>query len=187
MQDSKQLIREALFKQLNEKPYGKITVSHICTEAGVSRRTFYKHFAGVDDIVLAQLDEDFLYPVLNLRKLLPMDEIKSSATLMLERLCTTLYEKKDLYRKLEHYRGRNSLLEAINEKMIRLNLELYENTIDDDEEREIAAYFCSVGCNGLLIRWITTDNTIDPKHMAKYLNDWVFAHWREINSEKEYS
>ena len=62
MKRSKALICSALMKLLKTVPYRKITVSQVCTTAGVSRTAFYKNFASMDAVVLyklAQVEKDY--------------------------------------------------------------------------------------------------------------------------------
>jgi AcrR family transcriptional regulator len=41
----------ALFALLREKDYGDITISEVCTKAGLTRKTFYRDFDSLDDVV----------------------------------------------------------------------------------------------------------------------------------------
>lgn len=55
MNRSKARICSALMELLKMKPYRKISVSQICSSAGVSRTTFHKYFESMDDVVLYEL------------------------------------------------------------------------------------------------------------------------------------
>ena len=55
MKKSKAQICSALMKLLKTVPYRKITVSQVCTCAGVSRTAFYKNFKSMDAVVLHKL------------------------------------------------------------------------------------------------------------------------------------
>jgi AcrR family transcriptional regulator len=44
-------IFDALMALMDEKPYGKITVSDITEKAGIARQTFYRNYEGKDDVV----------------------------------------------------------------------------------------------------------------------------------------
>lgn len=41
----------ALFTLLREKDYGDITISEVCAKAGLTRKTFYRDFDSLDDVV----------------------------------------------------------------------------------------------------------------------------------------
>lgn len=41
----------ALLALMKQKPYTKITISELCDQAGLSRKTFYKYFSCLDDLV----------------------------------------------------------------------------------------------------------------------------------------
>lgn len=54
---SKESIRKALIKAMQDSPYEEITIKHILIEAGVTRRTFYRNFDNKDDVLNSYLDE----------------------------------------------------------------------------------------------------------------------------------
>ena len=52
-------IQGALLQALSEKPYDKISVIELVERSGVSRPTFYFHYEGKDDLLIATLDAIF--------------------------------------------------------------------------------------------------------------------------------
>ena len=50
-EQSRRWIAEALLQFLEEKPYHEITISEVAARADLSRRTFYRHFETLDDVV----------------------------------------------------------------------------------------------------------------------------------------
>ena len=50
-EQSRRWIAEALLQILEEKPYHEITISEVAARADLSRRTFYRHFETLDDVV----------------------------------------------------------------------------------------------------------------------------------------
>ena len=48
---TKQAFADALRKLLEQKPFAKISVSHICEECGMNRKSFYYHFKDKYDLV----------------------------------------------------------------------------------------------------------------------------------------
>lgn len=53
------LLIEALLALMNQKPYKKITISEITTQAGVVRSTFYAHFTTKEDVLSYHIFEIF--------------------------------------------------------------------------------------------------------------------------------
>jgi len=48
---------KALRVQLHERDHREISVSSVCTQAGLSRPTFYQHFASLDELAVAGIEE----------------------------------------------------------------------------------------------------------------------------------
>lgn len=59
VQLTKRLLREALLKQMNEKPFAQISVKGLCDEAGLNRTTFYLHYQTTEDL-LREIEDGFL-------------------------------------------------------------------------------------------------------------------------------
>ena len=53
---SQEMITEALFRLMAEKPFHAIRITEICEAAGVGRKTFYRHFELKEDIIAFRLD-----------------------------------------------------------------------------------------------------------------------------------
>ena len=49
---TKRLLQEALIRLLEKKPLDKITVTELCSEAGINRATFYRHYNIPRDVLL---------------------------------------------------------------------------------------------------------------------------------------
>ena len=52
-------IYQALEILLESKPYNKISITDICTKAGVSRVTFYRHYKDKDEILLTRVSKRY--------------------------------------------------------------------------------------------------------------------------------
>ena len=50
------MISDALFSLMKRRPFGQITVTEICEEAAIGRKTFYRNFELREDIIEFQLD-----------------------------------------------------------------------------------------------------------------------------------
>lgn len=52
-------IRNTLFELMSEKELSKITISEICSRAEINRKTFYRHYRTVGDVI-AELENEIL-------------------------------------------------------------------------------------------------------------------------------
>lgn len=51
------MIADALFRLLKAKPFSQITVTDICNEAAIGRKTFYRNFDLREDVITYRLDQ----------------------------------------------------------------------------------------------------------------------------------
>ncbi|HEU0024513.1 MAG TPA: TetR/AcrR family transcriptional regulator [Thermoleophilaceae bacterium] len=56
-------LMEAMAEAVAEHGYGSMTIAHVVSGAGVSRKTFYEHFADKQDCFLAMYDTGIVYLV----------------------------------------------------------------------------------------------------------------------------
>ena len=68
VQRTKSWIFDALMLLMDEKPYGKITVSDITEKAGIARPTFYRNYDDKDDVVFEYLRNTFSTELLSAEK-----------------------------------------------------------------------------------------------------------------------
>jgi len=65
---TKSWIFDALMILMNEKPYGKITVSDITEKAGIARPTFYRNFRDKSHVIFDCLSKTINTEILNIEK-----------------------------------------------------------------------------------------------------------------------
>lgn len=56
---SRRAIRSTLFALMSEKPLAKITISEICGRAEINRKTFYRHYREIGDVI-TELENEIL-------------------------------------------------------------------------------------------------------------------------------
>jgi AcrR family transcriptional regulator len=66
VQRTKSWIFEAVMLLMDEKPYGKITVSDITEKAGIARQTFYRNYGDKDDVIFEYLINSFNTEMINI-------------------------------------------------------------------------------------------------------------------------
>lgn len=63
---TRQMFKDALYRLLHRDPYSSITVSSLCQEADLARRTFYRHYETLDDL-LEDIIRDYVMEFLSWR------------------------------------------------------------------------------------------------------------------------
>lgn len=56
---TRRVIRDTLFELMGEKPLSKITISEICARAEINRKTFYRHYRTIGDVI-TELENEIL-------------------------------------------------------------------------------------------------------------------------------
>ena len=54
------LLEKTLLQTMAQQPYSEISVSFLCEEAGLSRKTFYRLFNNKDDVLTALIDHTLI-------------------------------------------------------------------------------------------------------------------------------
>ena len=97
---TKQAFADALRKLLEQKPFAKISVSHICEECGMNRKSFYYHFKDKYDLVNWIFYVDFLTNMGGKNFENEWD--------VLVAVCNIFYQNKAFYQSALRIEGQNS-------------------------------------------------------------------------------
>ena len=169
---------------VEKKPYGEITITEICRASGVSTKTLYKHFENKEGIVRAVVRADCVTPVLAIRELLPVDDIKSSTRLMIEKNQSDLWEHRAFYTGLLKHFGREHLAAIVVDEVSRLNRSIFATYDLSDIECDFAAHYLASAQMSILCWWFEHHEELSPKEVARLFNVWGFSHFRELENGK---
>ena len=68
---SQKLLADGLLSLLEQKPFREITIKELCAHSDIARRTFYRHFSSVEDVmayVVSHIIENFKKHMLQVQK-----------------------------------------------------------------------------------------------------------------------
>ena len=155
-----QVIREAYFKLLQEKPINKITIVEICELADIHRGTFYQHYHDIYDLqdsiereMMTKFDE-----------VLPLIEIGKID--VAEAIVISFMEDRNLCRALFGKYGSLDFIMKIFEMRRKNSYKKYEEyEIDKKEFNAIYTYSMS-GCLGLIRDWVMNDYKEEPEYIV---------------------
>jgi len=161
---TKKILRSSLMKLLEEKPISRISVTELCTAAGINRGTFYSHYRQPED-VLRQIEDDL---VDDIEKVLgtenDMKAIHCSMLRMLElnrSACRVLL-------------GPNGGSDCV-QRVLEISAKYFKNTwqtplnLSDDSVKYLSS-FIFAGTIQVLKDWLLNDDGHTADEMAEIIN-----------------
>lgn len=159
-------LREAMIRLLEKYPFSKISVSMLCEEADINRKTFYAHYESVSQL-LEQITGEAMMNLQQciLRHSEPYKEVNLEQTLL--KILTYVADNARLFRVLL---GKNCgwdfkgvLIGLLNTELSGvLTPELRENRVMFDYVTE----FSVSGSISVILRWLETGMKESPTEMA---------------------
>jgi hypothetical protein len=180
--ETSEVIKEGFRDLLKTVPYDKITIVDICQAAAIAKRTLYKYFENKPELVQAIYYDDFIVPLVEVRKILPIDEMKSSQTHLSERDLKTLKDKRVIYENLLKNYGRMELIDLMIKNTQEFNHKVYTIQNFSIDDVEFASYFVATSSVMAKIRWMEGGFKESPERMAKLINDYSLSHLMHLRN-----
>ncbi len=162
---TKRLLREGLLRLLSKKDLGKISVTELCSESGINRATFYRHYQQPRDI-LTEIRRGLC---LDVRALTEMADPKDGPKKWMENICRYFYEQSELVNILFKYRTDEELESLMNDLFESQLPELRANSaldeLDDDSLKLGACYYAG-GIYCILRLWLSQPIDKSPEEIA---------------------
>lgn len=174
---SQDLLSQALLNLMQRFPYSEITITMLCSQAGVSRQTFYKLFDSKDDIIRSVAKTRCLAFELNMIK-------QSSMTLqeLAESTFAFVKENNDLIKHLI-----SNQLEYLLQEQAQLALIALFRCFRCDEDGvldDTNCCFIAGGLCALLVSWATSEHPFNVEDYAKSLTRlFSFSSFVRIENE----
>jgi len=144
----------AALKTLTQKtPLEKISVTDICRQCGVNRKSFYYHFQDKYDLVNWIFDTEFG----RIAESGAPDDGKRTLMGLLE----YLYENRTFYRRVLHVKGQNSFAEHFRELLISTAKSRFQGMFNP-EHLEFRLSFFADGFICAIERWLLGRETVSP-------------------------
>lgn len=163
---TRRMLREGLLRLMERKPLDKISVSELCSESGINRATFYRHYEAPRD-VLNDMERELISGLdIDICKMSDTHDIVHYFEMALE----YIYDHADMLKILLKNRSDEELTLMINEMCGRIfflksRLSIARE-LDMDDIKLISAY--SVGGVYFLLRqWLLGDIQKTPKEISR--------------------
>lgn len=167
---SRQWIVGAYSQLITTMPDEKITISAICSTAGVGRQTFYRHFKSKKDVFAYQMNHGYELYCEQLRKL-PRE------SLTMEFLLVEAFEFWQ-----QHQTVLNPLAQSKDlnywfmEMFTRVWRRIAREFLPDSMPNQYDIEFQIAGINGVFLHWLKRDMQESPTYIAKLIVNLLDSH-----------
>ena len=150
---TKSALADAMKKLMVRKSFAKISISDLCEECGLNRKSFYYHFKDKYDLVNWIFDRDYSGFVYR----------NKGDSFFFKELCEYFSENSAYYRKVFMIQGHNCFLEHLYNHFYRLLIACKK---EDSTDFEISFY--SDAIVSAIKRWLNMVN-LDCEHFSSEL------------------
>ena len=167
---SRQWIVGAYSQLITTMPDDKITISAICSTAGVGRQTFYRHFKNKKDVFTYQMNHGYDLYAEQIRRL-------PSESLTME---TLLVEAFEFWKK--HQTVLNPLAQSKDlnhwfmEMFTRVWRRIAREFLPASTSSQYDIEFQIAGINGVFLHWLKRDMKESPADIAKMIVNLLDSH-----------
>ena len=170
---TKEAIRGALLRLLSQKDASRINVSELTEAAEISRKTFYLHYASVDD-ALAELESEIEQQVISGLRSGDLWTEGDSLYAILSRVDESLRKNRDYALYLQNCSSRFFILYRLKDAVKETVLEMKrEQSPEDDPDWSVAADFAVTGIVSMYYEWIKAQ-TLTLQQLAEKA-EWLLA------------
>lgn len=165
---TKRAMADSLKRYMEVKSLSKITISAICEDCGINRKTFYYHFKDIYDLLKWTLEQESLVVVNQLDVMVDY-----------EKIIRTLLDYVDRNRALLIHAysaiGKNGFEHFFSSNFERVSLDVIENAAQrqkvqlSQEYKEFLCCFYSNALYGLLVTWFLNRSRFDRERFAGYI------------------
>lgn len=183
---TKNALAASMKKLMIRRPFEKISVSDICNDCGINRKSFYYHFRDKYDLVNWIFYTGFVGEV-------DLFSYKTGWDLV-EDICTYFYREKEFYRAALRIEGQNSFRDYLIEVATPVVEFFLKDVIPENESDSVFATFITDGFLTALIRWLSggyhkemdaSQFVAKMKQIIVTLGDNLHQEaWRNTQSEK---
>lgn len=168
---TKQALAAALRELMEDTPFEKINVSHICEKCGMNRKSFYYHFKDKYDLVNWIFDTDFI--TLTLEH--PGDKWE-----FMQVMCDYFYENRNFYRRVLQVKGQNSFSEYFREFLHPLIRTRIEEIMGHKDIPELGIDFFTDGFVCSLERWMLDKECMPSQEFVSMLKSLIQGTAKEV-------
>lgn len=167
---TKKLLAKSLYELLENTPFEKITIQHICDNAMVHRTTYYQHFQNKEELLMYTLDDfrEKLFAVThnNMEHNSPKQMFLHLSTFFIKYVQTN----KNVIKKIANNIGGDVLISKISYAYEQNILKLLNRTSHDfTVPKPMISQFFTGGIIKLLLNWLESDNSYTNDELLNFI------------------
>lgn len=163
LKNTKQILAQALKILMAHQPFSKISVGDICTQCGMSRKSFYYHFQDKYDLMNWIFFTEFIGTI--------HFPNQPDGWRLLQDICNYFYQEQVFYRNALSVDGQNSFQEYFLETIEPFILALVTDLFTESDEVQFYVTFYTDALLSALIRWLNEGAQIPPDRFAELLKN----------------
>ena len=143
---TKNALAASMKKLMREKPFDKISVSDICIDCGINRKSFYYHFRDKYELV------NWIFYVGFIGNL-DLSQYSTPDELMLD-MCEYFYKERVFYKSALQIKGQNSFRDYLTETVTPI-CKFYLTDVFPEGDQSFCITFVIDALLNSLVRWLT--------------------------------
>lgn len=164
---TKNALAASMKKLMRKRPFEKISVSDICNDCGINRKSFYYHFRDKYDLV------NWIFYVGFIEEL-NLSEYDSGWELM-EDMCEYFYREKEFYREALKIEGQNSFKDYLIETATPIVGFFMQDILPHNDDDTFFISFVTDALLTSIVRWLSDgyDHEMDAQEFLSKIKNII--------------
>lgn len=164
---TKRLLKDGLFRLLEQKNIDKVNVTELCKESGINRATFYAHYGTPYD-VLTEIEHKMIDEIMRETERLWKQRGSLDFRVSTEIMCQYFYDHADVLRVLLRNFSGQDFARMLNQTYQKILDSSILKDADKDNIKLMTAYLAGGGIF-LLSTWLSEDIQKSPQETARLI------------------
>lgn len=173
---TKSALADAMKKLMVCKSFAKISISDLCEECGLNRKSFYYHFKDKYDLVNWIFYVDFLTNMGGKNFENEWD--------VLVAVCNIFYQNKAFYQSALRIEGQNSFKDYFYEMLEPVMAFFVQDLFQVQNQKLFVTFFCDVFLTAVL-RWFSMESELEPETFVEELKEVIYRSSEKISAKAE--
>lgn len=157
----------------------KISVSMICNKVNISRKTFYKYFLDIEDLISTIIHEEIF---VSLEEISTMHHLKVEDSItVLNSMYSKIYDERTFYTNLYYLFDKDYIFKKCwYNELQKLNNQILKTAHKNEIEAEYHVHLAAMSGLALIEKWIDDDFTLTSREISEIFYKYVVRAWVEL-------